>query len=317
MATTRLPGVLPFANSVWTAADPASGLPSAPTLWDDDAARTRCNRLWRKRLDDGEVAGFVALTRTTHSTRVHRAGDREVRAILRCEDTPWGLVSLRRRASQEPFTAAELRLLAGLTEPLGRIVRRLVQTGLRRGPEPTVPHGPGLLLFDPRLELVSVGGDVEPWVSTFDDDAHVGTDFDLPLPMWIVTAAAHALTSARARGTGHVTVRAATRRDHWVAAQASATRGADARPDGVAVTIESARPSALAPVIAAAHGISDREREVVRHVIAGTGTSAIAATLGISSHTVRDHVKSVLRKVGVSSRAELTAFLLGIHRRVP
>ncbi|MEO9330339.1 helix-turn-helix transcriptional regulator [Gordonia aurantiaca] len=82
----------------------------------------------------------------------------------------------------------------------------------------------------------------------------------------------------------------------------------------VVVTIEAARPSAIAPVIAVAHGISMREREVVDHLVTGMGTSAIADSLGISSHTVRDHVKSILHKFGASTRAELMALLLGTHR---
>ncbi|MBY4574787.1 hypothetical protein ACN94_14480 [Gordonia paraffinivorans] len=50
------------------------------------------------------------------------------------------------------------------------------------------------------------------------------------------------------------------------------------------------------------------------HLVTGTGTSAIADSLGISAHTVRDHVKSILHKFGALSRAEPTALLLGTHR---
>lgn len=43
------------------------------------------------------------------------------------------------------------------------------------------------------------------------------------------------------------------------------------------------------------------------------GTDEIADALFLSPHTVRDHVKSILSKVGVSSRGELVATLYLDH----
>ncbi|HEX4867163.1 MAG TPA: LuxR C-terminal-related transcriptional regulator [Acidimicrobiales bacterium] len=42
-------------------------------------------------------------------------------------------------------------------------------------------------------------------------------------------------------------------------------------------------------------------------------TAETAAALFLSPHTVRDHVKTVFEKVGVSSRNELVARLFGEH----
>ena len=74
--------------------------------------------------------------------------------------------------------------------------------------------------------------------------------------------------------------------------------------------IEPAKSSELAPIIIEAYSLTRRERDVVgarRH--AGDSTSEIAAALFLSPHTVRDHIKTVFEKVGVSSRAELVAKL--------
>ena len=51
--------------------------------------------------------------------------------------------------------------------------------------------------------------------------------------------------------------------------------------------------------------LSPREAEVVQLFMEGHRVSNIAGTLFISRHTVRNHLQSVYRKLGVSSQAEL------------
>lgn len=58
----------------------------------------------------------------------------------------------------------------------------------------------------------------------------------------------------------------------------------------------------------AAHGLTERELQVLRLVAAGMSNHAIAADLFLSDHTVRRHLQNIFRKVGVSSRAAATAF---------
>ena len=48
-----------------------------------------------------------------------------------------------------------------------------------------------------------------------------------------------------------------------------------------------------------------REAEVLRLLVLGHAVNAVAERLGISPHTVRDHVKNLYRKTGSSSRNEL------------
>ena len=52
-----------------------------------------------------------------------------------------------------------------------------------------------------------------------------------------------------------------------------------------------------------------REREVTQLLLTGSSTRDIAATLWITPETLRGHVKNVLAKLEVSSRAELFALL--------
>ena len=53
--------------------------------------------------------------------------------------------------------------------------------------------------------------------------------------------------------------------------------------------------------------LSPRERETLDLLLTGQSEKLIAASMGLSVHTTHDHVKSVYRKLGVRSRAELMA----------
>jgi DNA-binding NarL/FixJ family response regulator len=62
----------------------------------------------------------------------------------------------------------------------------------------------------------------------------------------------------------------------------------------------------IGPPAAAPGALTARETEVLRLVAKGYTQQEIAAHLGLSRHTVVDHVKSLYRKLDVSSRAEAT-----------
>ena len=79
------------------------------------------------------------------------------------------------------------------------------------------------------------------------------------------------------------------------------------------------RPAPIAhPIIPATSGerhqssLSTREREVLDLIARGMPNKQIAAKLGISSHTVKFHIGSLLVKLGAASRAE--AVTLGARR---
>ncbi len=56
--------------------------------------------------------------------------------------------------------------------------------------------------------------------------------------------------------------------------------------------------------------LTEREREVLRMVAMGMGSSWIAATLGVATSTVESHVRNCLEKLGARNRAH--AIALGI-----
>jgi DNA-binding NarL/FixJ family response regulator len=79
-------------------------------------------------------------------------------------------------------------------------------------------------------------------------------------------------------------------------------------------TRAAAAPTAgLEPEIASrVSDLSRREREILRALLQGQGAIAIGRELFISANTVRNHVRSIYKKLGVHSRLELARRLWGV-----
>ena len=73
------------------------------------------------------------------------------------------------------------------------------------------------------------------------------------------------------------------------------------------------RPHELAPLIADAYGLTDRENLVTELVAKGLPTNDIGQRLHLSVYTVQDHLKSIFDKTGAGSRGELVARLYFDH----
>jgi PAS domain S-box-containing protein len=84
------------------------------------------------------------------------------------------------------------------------------------------------------------------------------------------------------------------------------------RLDRIAMELQSISLSTTLPAAEALplehpdlEGLTAREKEVLQLLVSGERVPAIAQRLFISQHTVRNHLKSVYRKVGVSTQSEL------------
>lgn len=56
--------------------------------------------------------------------------------------------------------------------------------------------------------------------------------------------------------------------------------------------------------------LSQREVEIIRHIVNGCSTQQIADLLYISEHTVRTHIKNIFKKLGTHTRQQLVAKVL-------
>src|SRR5918911_5782828 len=86
--------------------------------------------------------------------------------------------------------------------------------------------------------------------------------------------------------------------------------GAEGR---TAVIIQPAAPHEVAPLVALAYGLSERECQVTRLCMKGQSSNQMAQTLGVSPYTVQDHLKSIFDKTGARSRGELVGQIFLEH----
>jgi DNA-binding CsgD family transcriptional regulator len=147
------------------------------------------------------------------------------------------------------------------------------------------------------------------WLAELPPGLEVPSDLGVAVPMWTLATVFRALAVAWARGDGTARARVRTRRGLWLVCHASCLRGPDGSLGSIAVVVEPAKAAEIAPIIVQAYDLTDRERQITRLIACGAGIGEIAEELFLSTHTVRDHVKAIFHKVGVSSRGELVAKL--------
>jgi DNA-binding CsgD family transcriptional regulator len=336
-ASRRLRRLVPFDAAVWLASDPATGLPTAPSQTEnmDGFGLEACLRVWELEFMVEDVNRYAALARAPAPAaglrqatgdspgrsaryrdvlRPHGFVD-ELRGVLRAGGEPWGLLALFRRAGEPGFDAGESAIVARLSAPLGAAVRDHAR------PEASpfaaaAPGGPGLLLFAPSGELISVNDDARAWLDelTCDGDAADGDAFEMPLPLAVVSTLmrARAIAEDRDRGSARARIRSRST-GRWLVCHASCLRDANGGIGDTALVIEPAKASEIAPIITQAYGLSPREQEITGLLARGVSTADIAKELSLSAHTVRDYIKTTLDKVGVSSRGELVAKLFAEH----
>ena len=91
------------------------------------------------------------------------------------------------------------------------------------------------------------------------------------------------------------------------AGERAADDGLGARDAGAGADAQAQSVQARCEALADEAGLTPREREILGYLGRGHGIAFVAATLVVSESTVRTHVKSIYKKLGVNGREELLA----------
>jgi DNA-binding CsgD family transcriptional regulator len=327
-ATAIVRQVVPFDDWIWLTYDPQTVLPTA-AVDDGQSWQLRLGHCANEHLDD-DVNKFrtlarapvpvATLDRATEGapTRSPRYNDllhphgfaRELRAALVTDGLCWGSLTLLRGRGAADFDADEVTAIASITDVLARQLRRALRqtpTHRRAVNGPNEMTGPGVVVVGPQGELEHVTAAAEAWLrllSGEEDRATAGR----PAPIPIAGLAIRARAQERQRGTdgapAPALLRVRTPTGDWLTVHA--VRDLDT-PTGQRTTLvlEPSRPGELLPLLARAHRLTAREEQIIQLVLLGDSTRQISNQLGISAHTVQDHLKSVFDKTGVRSRREL------------
>lgn len=233
-------------------------------------------------------------------------GDQQLMVALRSKPgEAWGLLALYREAGQPEFSRDEIGFLVSVARPLADGARRGLLVG--EAADPDSPGGPRLVVLDEDWQVHSMTPGAQEMLNEL-PGGESGA-----LPACVLSVAGRALRSLETAETaGEVAVarvRAGT--GQWVI-----LHGAPLHSDGarrVAVIIERGDPDRLAPLLMAAHGLTDREKDVTSLVLQGETTTSIGARLFVSPQTVQQHLKAIFDKTGVRSRRELVGKVFFTH----
>jgi DNA-binding CsgD family transcriptional regulator len=296
----------------WAAIDPETLVISTMTNGETQIAPEYEPRLAESEYSSDEPHTFAALARRNEavaklsdmpdeqrrrSARVNNVWrplglDQECRVMFLTEGACWGGAGMVRAGRD--FTDRESEFLAAVAPAIAaatRVVRSEALRGWSAGRRPAV------VVLGQHGELRAVTPAAREWQDRLD---HIAPGRFL-LMMQVMAA------GARSAPTGEFRTRLRAAGGEWAVLQASPLIGEDDAE--IAVAIEPAAGDQLIGLLLAAYGMSTRERQICREVIAGRSTADIAGRLFISSNTVQDHLKSIFRKVGVRSRGELVARL--------
>ena len=233
----------------------------------------------------------------------------ELRGSFVVDGTYWGAVGLLRDSDRPWYTEDDVRFLASLSAPIAEAYRRSLLTPSIATEEPG-DAGPGVVVFDQHGAAESISPAAEHWIGRMVEVPRPSAPADSKM-IQVVAARARALRAGQDPLELATRARVRTTSGHWLLLYGTRlSGGADGR---TAVIIQPASAHEVAPLVALAYGLSERERQVTRLCMKGHSTNQIAQALSISPYTVQDHLKSIFEKTGARSRGELVGQIFLEH----
>ena len=239
----------------------------------------------------------------------------ELRVAFVADGNCWGGVTLLRNPDSPSFTNAEAQLLTHLSSHLAEGLQMALSVenlNIVRD-----DYGPGLIVLDESGEMNAITPAAQAWLAELVEPGCRVPDGWLPAPVHEVAMRARAIARSISDGgaseqiQAHLRVR--TYSGQWLVLHGSHVLGKNAAAGQTAVILEPAHSSQIAQLMMLAYDLTGRERELLQLVLKGLDTKEMALTLHVSANTVQDHFKSIFAKVGVRSRNELVARVLGDH----
>jgi DNA-binding CsgD family transcriptional regulator len=319
-AAARLKRVIPFDGACWHTLDPGSDLITQhrlqdlpdrfPVLADNEYAAVDVNKFAELARAE-RAAATMAQATGGHPERSARFRDLltpaglgpELRAAFVADGATWGALILVRRAGQPEFADADVELVARASPLFARAVRRgLVAEACAS--EADRHDAPGVVEVDRAGGLLRASSSAEPLLAELS-----GTSPEAGVRSASLQSIASATRTAISAGVAGVLPSSAvkTAAGTWLVLHGGLL-GAE-RSGEVAVFIQRAHPTLVAPLLLKAYGLSPREQEAAQLVLRGATTAQAARRLSISPHTFNDHLKSIFEKTGARTRGELSATL--------
>ena len=317
----------PFDRSCWHTVDPGTVLftgsvnlnvgCSGTWLAEHEYVIEDVNKWWFL-ARSGRWAGATSLA--THGDlarsarhRSHEAlgiGD-ELRVSFVSDGVYWGAAGFLRDDDRPWFVQDEVDLLASLSPILAVSFRRALVTATTAAIDlAPAADGPGVIIFDEHGHAESISPAAERWVGELREQPKPAAPAESPVVQSV---------AARARMLGTdgdplklaARARVQTATGAWLVIYGTLLSGS--ADDRVAVIIQPATPNEVAPLVALAYGLTNREAEITRLCMQGRSTKEIAATLFLSAYTVQDHLKAIFNKTGVRTRNELVGQIFLEH----
>ncbi|OAR22040.1 hypothetical protein A8W25_30110 [Streptomyces sp. ERV7] len=229
--------------------------------------------------------------------------DEELCLVLRDGRGVWGLLGLKRAQGSRPFGAEDTLRIAGIGPALVGALRGYVTRG------PVAPGGqgdelpPGMLVVSDEGTVAAMTSQARAWQAVM---AH-----GQAAPEWLIEYCFAAL-SFEARAHAHNPRRRYPRvctpvigHGQWAVFEAQPLGG----NGDIAIVIQRATGALLLPTFCDWYKITARERQVIGYLQNGAAPKQIARLLGLSLHTVNQHLRAVFHKTGSCGRDELMAAL--------
>ena len=250
------------------------------------------------------------LDRSLRQREIRRPGGfaDELRAALSDSTGTWGELTVFREENRPHFAPADVRFLAGVAGLIADGLRRsLLLDDARQGAGDV-----GMLILDADDSVTMANPAAQCWLDALGTGDRTGTRLPVVIPAVVRQVRTLSAPAGKSRPAHPLArARARTPTGQWLVVRGSLLGEAADAP--VAVLLEPARRTELAPLIADAYGLTDGERRVTELVAQGMSTKQIGDRLHLSAYTVQDHLKSIFAKAGTGSRGELTARLFLDH----